>query len=82
MIFSFIYIKNKIVKFLNDAPYLQGKAWEKIKLKEKEKNIFRHIEQKMEVDKLCHFKIGGWVHSTNKGNEDKQIKDKGNLNNI
>jgi hypothetical protein len=46
------------------------------------KDICRHIEQKMRVDKLCHFKIGGWVRSTNKGNEDKQIEDKGNLDNI
>ncbi len=46
------------------------------------KDICRHIEQKMGVDKLCHFKIGGWVCSTNKGNEDKQIEDKGNLDNI
>jgi hypothetical protein len=36
----------------------------------------------MGVDKLCHFKIGGWVCSTNKGNEDKKIEDKGNLDKI
>jgi hypothetical protein len=66
---------------LERCPLFARKSMRENQIKKK-KNIFRHIEQKMEVDKLCHFKIGGWVHSTNKGNEDKQIKDKGNLNNI
>jgi hypothetical protein len=48
----------------------------------KKKTYSSILNKKMGIDKLCHFNIGGWVHSTNKGNEDKKIEEKENLDNI